>query len=68
MHSPMSSAPSKGKYLPAGQRLHTESEDAAKAVENFPLGHIEHMADPLTFLNLPWLQALQLPPSGPVYP
>lgn len=53
---------------PAGQMLHTLALLAAGTFEYVPDRQFVHNALPVLFLNLPVTQAVQAPPSGPVYP
>ena len=46
MQAPLLLPPCNGKYLPSEQRSHEEFEMAAEAVENLPLEHSEHVAEP----------------------
>ena len=60
-------APS-SEYAPAAQVRHTLAFLAAGTFEYVPTVQLVHNELPVTFLNLPGTQAVQAPPSGPVYP
>ena len=60
--------PGTPENAPAGQRLHTLALLAPTTPEYAPAGQFVHDALPVLFLNLPVTQAVQAPPSGPVYP
>jgi len=61
-------APATPELLPAAQLTHTLALVAPETPEYAPVGQSIHDALPLTFLNFPATQAVQTPPSGPVYP
>ena len=56
------------EYAPAGQMLHTLALLAAGTFEYVPAVQLVHNELPVIFLNFPGTQAVQTPPSGPVYP
>jgi hypothetical protein len=67
-HATEELAPATPEYAPAAQLIHTAEVFAPATPEYAPAGQFVHDALPLTFLNFPATQAVQLPPSGPVYP
>ena len=56
------------EYTPAAQVIHTLALLAAGTFEYVPAVQSVHTELPMIFLNLPGTQAVQGPPSGPVYP
>lgn len=56
------------EYTPAAQVIHTLALLAAGTFEYVPAVQSVHTELPMIFLNLPGTQAVQAPPSGPVYP
>jgi hypothetical protein len=48
--------------------MHVDTEIAADASLNLPLGHMEQGSEPVLSLNVPATQALQGSPSRPVNP
>jgi len=61
-------APFTPELLPAAQLMHALALVAATTPEYAPTEQSIHDALPVTFLNVPATQAVQTPPSGPVYP
>ena len=55
-------------YAPAGQMIHTLAVVAPAMFEYVSAGQLVQLALPELFLNFPAAQAVQLPPSLPVYP
>ena len=52
----------------AGQAVHVEANVAPTAAEYVLRLQFVHAADPVAILNFPATQAVQVPPSSPVYP
>ena len=56
------------EYVCAGHALHVASEIPAVAVLYLPREHSVQAVDPFTSLYDPVMHAVQVAPSGPVYP
>ena len=56
------------EYVCAGHALHVDSEIPAVAVLYLPREHSVQAVDPFTSLYDPVMHAVQVAPSGPVYP
>ena len=67
-HTAAELAPTTPEYAPTAQLIHTDEVFAPATSEYAPAGQSIHDALPVAFLNFPATQAVQRPPSGPVYP
>jgi hypothetical protein len=65
---PCALAPTVLVVLPTAQGMHTLALVAPTTLEYTPVGQSKHAEFPVTFLNFPATQAVQTPPSGPLYP
>ena len=67
-HTAAALAPATPEYAPAAQVRHTFALVAPDTPEYVPAEQFTHDEFPVIFLNFPATQAVQTPPSGPVYP